>query len=236
MRCRLITIAACVAVLFSSAPAHAALIQENMSEHLSGGAGNNSFGGYSYDQVSPTFKSNLGFDLSWPGYQSGLPTYSSGGATWTDTPTSITYSDSASQTCSPTPSFTQYPSAAAMASGFTDNFQVSETSGMTLTSTLDGDFVHGGTSSSGTVRDNNVVVYSWSGSAALTTPVVLTAGDEINLTYNSLYGTFDFTSVPLFTDGFSSSFQMNVSPVPEPTSLLALGVGTAVLLHRRRRR
>lgn len=218
-----------VAVLGSLtvAQASASLVQESMSENLTGEAANNSFGGVTYDQTSTTFNSTLGFDLSWGGYQSGLPAFSSGNATWTDTPTSIQYSEGASQTTSPTPSYTQYPSIATMNSSFSDNFQVTQTSDMTLTA------VQGG---GGSVWDNNVEIYSWNGSTVLSTPIVLNAGDELSVDYNVYYQTLYQGTDPTFSDGFASSFEVDIVPVPEPASVLLLALGSVVMLCRRARR
>jgi hypothetical protein len=220
-------LAVSAAVLLSVTQASAQLVQGSMSETLTGGAGNSNYGGDTYNQTSTTFNSTPAFDLAWPGYQPGLPTLSSGNAGWTSTPTSIQYADAASETTTPTPSFTQYASIGAMDSSFVDNFQVAQSSDMTLTA------VQGG---AGSVLDNNVVVYSWNGSSVLSTPIVLNAGDDLSVKYSVYYQTLYQGTAPTFSDEYSSSSELDVSPVPEPASVLLLALGSVATLCRRARR
>jgi hypothetical protein len=211
------------AMLLPVTPAPAQVVQESMSEQLLGGAGSNNYGGVNYSGTSTTFDSNLSFDLYYPGYASSSST-SSGGAGWTDTSTTIQYSDEAGQMVSATPTYTNYSSIAQMNSTFTDNFHVTQTSDMTLTATLEASPGPGG-SSSGSVSDNNLVIYSWSGNAVLSTPIVLHAGDEIVVNYGSIYATLDFTSAATFSNGLGSSFEINITPVPESSTYAMLGLG-----------
>jgi hypothetical protein len=221
------------AVIFPFATsAGAAIVQVSVADHVVGGAASDGFGGVSYDQTSPDYKTNLAFDLYSPGYE-GSHTWSAGKAAWTDSAGSIAYSDNAHQTVSPTPSFTNYQSDASMQSSFIDHFQVTQTSSMTLTSTQSGN------SFNGSVWDNNVQVYSWNGSA-VSPPVILNAGDDLRVQFSTAYQTLggyrDFHGNPTFSDDFASSFQMDVTPVPEPTSIMAVLLGSALLIRNPRRR
>ena len=220
------------AAVFQCATADAHLNIQASSATLLGGAASDNYGGNSYSQTSLNANSNLSFDLNFAGYQNSS-TFSAGQAQWTSTGSGLSLTDSATQTVSPTPSFTQYFSDAQYRFSWVVNFTVSEDSVFTVTSS------QGSLGSSSVIiRDGSQEIYTWFSGSVLpgASPIALLTGHAYSLDYNAAFQTLGSFRNSTFTDTYEGSFAL-VSSVPEPETypMLLAGLGLLGFAARRRK-
>jgi len=213
--------------------AHAQLTLISSSVELIGGAGNDNYGSYTYDQTSLVSPGSLSFDLNWPGYQ-GAYADSSGGATWSATSTDLKFGDSSAETVTPTPSYTNYASDAGFHVIYKVVFSVGQASNLTVSAVNP---LLSGASENGSISNGVQTLYSWSGTSNSGSPIALMANQNYTVSYGGLFETdgaeVNFNGQSFVTHDFAASFDVSVQPAPEPMSILGLSLGLVALVKRR---